>query len=119
MPFQSIKHPDFNIAFLICAAILSTLALFLFCFFGKLSTDIFYNMTDCLYESKWNELPIELQKFYVIIIGVGQRSHFYHGFGMIYLKLETFTRVSKYKIQSDHCSLTRHYVFNTFFFFRR
>lgn len=75
--------------------------LFLFCCFGRLLTEKYERMPDCLYESKWNELPIELQKFYVIIIGVSQRPLFYHGFGMIYLNLQTFTQVNQCEPQSD------------------
>lgn len=91
--FKRLKHPDFNIAILICAALSSISILFLFCLFGKLSTEKFERMSNCLYDSKWNKLPIELQKFYVIIIGVAQRPLHYHGFGVIYLHLQTFTRV--------------------------
>lgn len=116
LQFQRLKHPDFSIAILITGTILSVSMLFLFCFFGRLSTEKYEQMSDCSYESKWNELPIELQKFYVIIIGVGQRPLFYHGYGMIYLNLQTFTRVSKCELQSDHLNEYIHLLRLIFFF---
>lgn len=96
--FQRMKDPDFSIAILLCAALLSVAMLFLFCYFGKVSTEKFIEMPDCLYESTWNEFSIEVQKFYLIILGAAQRPHFYHGFGVIYLNLETFTMVSKFQV---------------------
>lgn len=67
--------------------------LFIYCFFGKLATESFIQMANSLFESDWLNLPIELQKYYVIIIGNAQQSLFYHGFKMVALDLETFTKV--------------------------
>lgn len=67
--------------------------LFIYCFFGKLATESFNQMANSLFQSDWFNLPIELQKYYIIIIGNAQQSLFYHGFKIVFLDLETFTKV--------------------------
>lgn len=69
--------------------------LFLHCFCGKLATESYEDMVDTLYESKWHELPIPLQKYYILMIGNAQRPVYYHGFGVAILNMETFTSVCK------------------------
>lgn len=69
--------------------------LFLYCFFGKIATESHSNIADCLIEANWIDLPVELQKSIMLMIASGQREFFYHGFGVIILNLETFTRVSE------------------------
>lgn len=69
--------------------------LFLFCFFAKMGTENFLKMGDCLYDSNWHELPVNLQKYLILIIGNMQIPIHYHGFGLAYLNLETFAKVCK------------------------
>lgn len=71
----------------------STSLLFWYCYFGKIATDSFEAMSDCLYESDWPSLPIELQKYFIIMIANAQRKVHYHGFGIVKLDLEAFTKV--------------------------
>lgn len=52
-------------------------------------------MADTLYEASWPDLPIELQKYFIVMIGNAQQPLYYHGFGMAILNLQTFTKVSK------------------------
>lgn len=71
----------------------STLLLFVYCYYGKIATDSFIAMSDCLYESNWHNLPIHLQKYFIIMITNAQRKLYYHGFGILFLNLETFSAV--------------------------
>lgn len=71
--------------------------LFVYCYFGKLSTESFEKMSNCVNESNWHELSIDLQKYFVLIIQNIQRPVFYHGSKLIVLNLETFTGVSRIK----------------------
>lgn len=72
--------------------------LFMFCLFGKLATDSYAKMSQCLYESNWLALPLDLRKFFILMIQNSQRSIFYHGFGFIILDLETFSRASVFLV---------------------
>lgn len=67
--------------------------LFMFCYFGKLSTTSFEDMADCLYENNWYKWSIESQKCVQIMIQIAQRPIYYHGFRVCILNLETFTKV--------------------------
>lgn len=68
--------------------------LFLYCYDGAVATDSFEKMADALYEVNWQDLPIELQKYFVIMIGNAQRPRYYHGFNVAILNLQLYTRVS-------------------------
>lgn len=58
-----------------------------------MATESFKKMTDCVYESVWPDLPIPLQKYFILMIQNTQKTVFYHGFGMLKLNLETFRKV--------------------------
>lgn len=77
----------------------TTLNLFFYCYFAKLATESFLKMGDSLYESNWTELPFELQKYLIVMIGNMQLPMYYHGFGVAVLNLETFTSVSKIRLE--------------------
>lgn len=42
--------------------------LFFYCSFGKMATESFEQMADCLFEANWQKLPIQLQKYLIIIV---------------------------------------------------
>lgn len=88
------KHIDFDLVILLLGFSCSISNLFAYCYFGKLATESFEKMTECLYEYNWLDLPIELQKYFIIMIGNTQKPIYYHGFGFAILNLETFTQVS-------------------------
>lgn len=68
--------------------------MFLFCYFGRLATDIYGQMSYCLYESNWQSLPLDTQKkFLVLMIQNANRPLKYHGSGIVTLDLETFSMV--------------------------
>lgn len=67
--------------------------MFLFCYFGKFATDNFEQMANSLYEFNWQKLPINLEKNFIIMIENAQKPIHYHGFNVVILNLETFTKV--------------------------
>lgn len=91
--FKEIQHIDFNISIVLITIGIIATKLFLFCFFGKMATESFIEMADCLFESNWQSLPIHLQKYFILMINNVQKPLFYSGYGIIILNLETFTKV--------------------------
>lgn len=86
---------DFSLA-IVCAGFgMANVNLFLFCYFGKYATESFEKMAECLYESEWQGLATDLQKYLILMIGNAQRPLFYNGNKMINLKLETYCTVSQ------------------------
>lgn len=79
---------------LLTAALVGIFILTLYCYYGKVATDSFGMMADCLYEFDWFKLPLDLQKYFVIMIGNAHRPIYYTGSGIAALNLETFTKVS-------------------------
>lgn len=76
-------------------SISTVLTLFAYCYFGKLATQSFEDMADAFYESNWQNLPINLQKYMILMIANAQKPLYYHGYGLAVLNLETFTAVSQ------------------------
>lgn len=70
------------------------LYMFVYCYFGKLATESYERMSDCVYDLNWPELPLRLQKFLIIMMTNMQRSIYYHGFKVAVLDVNTFLRVS-------------------------
>lgn len=92
--FQQLQDPDFTICS-ISIAVSSQLAIaFVFCYFGKLATDSFQCMSDCVFYMNWHELPIALQKYVIIMIANMQKPLHYHGSGIVIMDLNTFINVS-------------------------
>ncbi|XP_031638083.1 odorant receptor 85c-like isoform X2 [Contarinia nasturtii] len=89
------KHPDAALAFLFLAIMVNLTNLFVYCYFGKLSSLSYEQMAYSLYEFNWQRLPVKLQKYLVLMIGNMHRPIFYHGFGFFILNLETFTKLLK------------------------
>lgn len=99
--------------------------MFVYCFFGRLATESYAKMANSIYEANWPNLPVNLQKYFILMIGNAQRSIFYHGF-FATLNLETFTKV-RHKLKSNKLKLNKlkpknadflsnFFVFNDFFF---
>lgn len=93
MNLQQSKHMNFNMFATLLGIITSLCNLFVYCFFGKLATESFESMADCLYETNWPEQPIELQKNLILLIANMQKSLHYRGFEVANMELETFTKV--------------------------
>lgn len=52
-------------------------------------------MSDLLFESEWHRIPVNLQKYVILMIADMQRPVFYHGFRIAVLDLETFAKVEQ------------------------
>lgn len=70
------------------------LNLFLYCYYGKCTTDSYAAFADCSYQSNWMDLLIDLQKYFILMIAHAQMPLHYHGYGMVNLNLESFCKVS-------------------------
>lgn len=70
------------------------LVLFPYCYFGQLAAESFRKMSDCVFELKWHEFPIDLQKYIVLMIANMQKPIYYHGFQVTVMDLNTFLGVS-------------------------
>lgn len=84
---------DFTIALMVIAISASGANLFLYCYFGEKSHQAYADLADIFYAANWTHLPVNLQKYFVVMIGNAQPEIFYHGFGVAYLNLNTFLRV--------------------------
>lgn len=111
---QHMKHPKFDIVSFCGAVPAATSILFLYCYFGKLATESFKKMAECLCECNWYDLSPEHQKYYIIMIQSAQQPLQYRGFGIAALDLETFTTVRK--INDQFCSMPTHSMENIFSF---
>lgn len=101
---QAMRRQDLGVLLpLIIACTMSIGTVFLYCFFGSLTTDQFLRYAHISYESEWYTLPIELQKFIQLIIADAQRPRIFQGFKIIDLNLLAFTKVSYW--DSVECGL--------------
>lgn len=96
--FQLIhRHFDINIfVYSLLGSVLALLNLYLCCFFGKLASESYKEIAGSLYnDCNWYELPLDLQKYFIIMITDAQIPLHYNGYGIITLNLETFSKVCK------------------------
>lgn len=91
--FQKVQDIDFDIFLLLIALSTGGLSLFLICFFGKMSMQSYEDINASLNEYNWYELPVDLQKYVLLMIQNMQKPHFYHGFHVVKLDLGTFSKV--------------------------
>lgn len=75
------------------AVVTGTSTLFFYCYYGSRTTENFNNFPIRFYESKWYELPINQQKYFIIIIANSQIPVIFHGFRLFELSLSTFLLV--------------------------
>ncbi|XP_055305850.1 odorant receptor 4-like [Sitodiplosis mosellana] len=87
---MAIKHIDLGLYMAIVNISAGAYNLFLYCYFGKMVTDNFAKISEYLYDIKWYELPVELQKYIILAIQNAQLPLHYHGFKVAILNLETF-----------------------------
>lgn len=92
--FQQVQHFGFDILIILIGFLVCTSSPFVYCYYGKITTDCYANMADRLFEIDWQQLPIGIQKYFIVMIGNMQRPLYYHGFEFIVLNLETFQKVS-------------------------
>ena len=68
--------------------------IFIYCYFGKMATESYEQMSDCLYyDLNWVDLPIHDQKCVIVMIANMQNPIYYQGFDFAKLDLRTFIQV--------------------------
>lgn len=77
----------------VLAGALGVSNLFSYCYYGKIAMESFSKMPDCFYECNWQELPVNLQKYFILMIENMQKPIYYHGFGVFVFDLENFSSV--------------------------
>lgn len=73
--------------------ILGVIIILSYCYFGQMPTDSYLDFANCLYECNWHKMPVNLQKFYIVMIANAQKPLYYHGSGIFQLNLMTFMQV--------------------------
>lgn len=91
---QQMKDPDFEMVFLLLVASVALTDLFLYCYFAKLAAESYEKMSDCLYYCNWPDLPNQMRKYFIIMIGNSQRPQCYAGSKLVVLNLDTFCSAS-------------------------
>lgn len=89
------EHFDGDTLMVFVIAMTNILWIYFHCLWGKLVTDQYDEWSNHLYDSKWYELPIGLQKYFIVMLANMQKPFYFHGFKVYVLNLETFTKVSR------------------------
>lgn len=110
------KHRDVYLVTILLTIVSGMYILYVYCYFGKKSTESHEEMFDCFYECNWLDLPPNLQKYFIIMIGNAQRPICYHGFGVAVLNLETFLKARKTNDQFCICQLITNEKKKTIFY---
>lgn len=61
-----------------------------------MATESYEQMAQCLFDSNWTGMSIELRKNLIVMIQNSQQPLYYHGFGIFILNLETYTKVRQF-----------------------
>lgn len=93
MSFQQYQYPDFTLATVVVDGMIGMSNLFIYCYFGKLTTVSYEMMADCVYEMNWYNQPIKLQKYTALMIAGMQQPVYYEGFNITTMNLSTFIKV--------------------------
>lgn len=105
--FQQVQHLNFDAPFVILEIFICASQMFLYCYFGQLATDSFQNLDDFLFDLNWFNFSIEQQKCINLILLNSQKPLIYHGFGIVKLDLQSYTKVTKTRNRfSLMCSLS-------------
>lgn len=83
--------------------------IFLYCFFGKMASESFEGMANCIYNANWPSIPVKLHEHILIMMLNTQQPLYYDGFGILILNLETFSSVSKCIKSFLHCDLMKNF----------
>lgn len=90
---QALKRMDLSVIKFSVVEFESNCIIFIYCSVGSLATDQFHRFGDISYEFEWYKLPIDLQKYFTLIIADAQRPRVFTGFNIIDSNLMMFTKV--------------------------
>lgn len=77
----------------IFASAVAVLASLPYCYYGSRMEVRIRHMTDDIFESRWYELPVQLQKNLKLMITFAQIKRTVDGYGLLNLDLEGFVKV--------------------------
>lgn len=103
------KDPDFELIFLVLVASVALTDLFLYCYFAKLAAESYEKMSESLYNCNWPDLPNQLRRYFIIMIGNSQRPQCYAGFEFVVLNLDTFCSASIFEYFRNLIRITLKY----------
>lgn len=113
--FQHLRDFDTSVIHYINAVVLSSSNLFVYCFFGLLASESHLKMVFCLYSCDWTRIPIEYQKYLILMIANIQKPIRYRGMKVFVLDLETFCSVSnKFLCTFAHAQSINRFFFSVF-----
>lgn len=78
--------------------------LLFYCYYGKLASESYEMMLDCVFDMDWHQLPNELQKYFILMITNMQKPVYYHGFEVAKMDLGTFVNVNLTHFESYFCT---------------
>lgn len=90
---QQLQQISFDVITAVAALSVGLLNVLIYCYFGSKSTESYEKMGDRIFDLKWYELPIQKQKYFILMAANMQKPLRYHGFGVLSLNLETFVQV--------------------------
>lgn len=79
--------------FQVIVVFVSLLWIILHCSYADLTTDRMEKIAEKIYDSKWLELPVELQRVSVLVISRSQILFRFNGLNIVYCTLETLGKV--------------------------
>lgn len=90
---QEFQHIDVNLVSVVIAFAIGMINALVYCYFGEMAIGSHEKMHDSVFDLKWYQLPIAIQKYLILMAGNMQRPLHYHGFGILDLNLKTFNQV--------------------------
>lgn len=76
------------------AVAISTTNLYLYCYGGASITAVCLKYSDTIFAMDWYIMPVDVQKYLILMIRSGNQRLVLTGYGILKLNLETFTSVS-------------------------
>lgn len=91
--FQHSDYLSFDVCSYLLMIFISILSVYVYCYFGKMSTDCFEQLVDCIYTANWLGQNSNSRKILILIMTNAQQPLYYHGFHIIIINMATFTQV--------------------------
>lgn len=100
---------DIRIFIVLLSMVVNAGNVFLCCFVGSATKEIFWRYGDISYGSVWYQFPIRLQKYVLLIIVDAQRPRVFSGLGIIELNLIAFGKVLFFR-ENKACILHKLFI---------
>lgn len=65
-----------------------------FCYFGEMTTSKFEELPESIYQSKWYEYPLEIQKYITLVLAHTQQPFHFSGYFVSSCTLHTYKEVA-------------------------